>query len=250
MMQSCTFAAFADPHYAQRDPHIGRFYRQSPEKLRQCLPAFSAPDVDFVVCLGDLVDGTRADAEEMAALAKEAGKPVCYAAGNHDLAALPRETLQSIFDWPDPNGYYAFTVNGIRFLVLDTNHDGDSDRLPPWDVTSIDARQLAWLRAQLADPKPTVVFAHANLDDRRRPDGTRDPHVIVNHAEVRSILEASGQVHLVVQGHCHAGACTHQNGIEYLTLRAMVQGLSENDAAIITVRSDGTHTIRRLFGEA
>ena len=29
-MQSCTFAAFADPHYAQRDPHIGRFYRQSP----------------------------------------------------------------------------------------------------------------------------------------------------------------------------------------------------------------------------
>ena len=79
MMQSCTFAAFADPHYAQRDPHIGRFYRQSPEKLRQCLPAFSAPDVDFVVCLGDLVDGTRADAEEMAALAKEADKPVCYA---------------------------------------------------------------------------------------------------------------------------------------------------------------------------
>ena len=88
------------------------------------------------------------------------------------------------------------------------------------------------------------------MDDRRRPDGTRDPHVIVNHAEVRSILEASGQVHLVVQGHCHAGAYTRQNGIEYLTLRAMVQGSSANDAAIITVRSDGTHTIRRLFGEA
>lgn len=250
-MQSCTFAAFADPHYAQLDPDIGRFYRQSPEKLRQCLPAFSAPEVDFVICLGDLIDGTRADAEEMAAIAKEAGKPVFYVAGNHDLAALPREALQSICGWPDLNGYYAFTVNGIRFIVLDTDHDGDSDRRPlSWDVTSIDARQLAWLRAQLADPKPTVVFTHANLDDRRKPDGTRDPHVIVNHAEVRSILEASGQVHLVVQGHCHAGAHTWQNGIEYLTLRAMVEGPSENDAAIITVQADGTHTIRRLFGEA
>lgn len=247
-MQSCTFAAFADPHYAQRDPHIGRFFRQSPEKLRQCLPAFSAPEVDFVVCLGDLIDGTLENAEEMAAIAKEAGKPVCYVAGNHDLAALPREALQNICGWPDPNGYYAFTVKDIRFLVLDTNHDGDSDRLPPWDVTSIDAKQLAWLRKQLADPKPTVVFAHANLDDRRQADGTRDPHIIVNHAEVRSVLEESGQVHLVVQGHCHSGAYTRQNGIAYLTLRAMVQGAEENDAAIITVRADGTYTIRRLFG--
>ena len=55
-------------------------------------------------------------------------------------------------------------------------------------------------------------------------EGERDPHVVVNHRQVRAVLEKSGKVSLVLQGHCHSGALTVQRGISYVTLKALVEG--------------------------
>ena len=72
---------------------------------------------------------------------------------------------------------------------------------------------------------PTVVLAHQRLD------GDDDPHGVRNAALTREILEASGQVRAVFQGHDHRGAHNVIEGIDYVTLRAVVEGPGlENNA--------------------
>ena len=47
--------------------------------------------------------------------------------------------------------------------------------------------------------------------------------IMKNAAEVRKILEESGRVHLVLQGHYHPGAEHEHNGIRYTTFPAMCE---------------------------
>jgi hypothetical protein len=65
--------------------------------------------------------------------------------------------------------------------------------------------------------QPVVVFLHQRLD-------VDDAHGIHNRAEVRSLLEASGRVWAVFQGHNHLNDLRPINGIAYFTLAAMVEG--------------------------
>ncbi|MBM4033847.1 MAG: hypothetical protein FJ291_19000, partial [Planctomycetes bacterium] len=93
--KSLTFGVFADPQYGERDATIGRFYRDSPEKLAACIKTFAEAKPAFVIGLGDFVDGTSKDAEtEMGHLKKIEGifrgfsGPRYHVLGNHDLDAF------------------------------------------------------------------------------------------------------------------------------------------------------------------
>ena len=59
---------------------------------------------------------------------------------------------------------------------------------------------------------------HQNIDPQIQPD-----HRLSNDAEIRAILEESGKVRSVFQGHYHPGHRSHVNGIEYFTLPAMCE---------------------------
>ena len=250
-----TFGAFADPHYADRDVRIGRWYREAPNRIAAAQERFAAAQTDFNVCLGDFIDLCDDDRdltpalEQITALIGTAGRPTYYVPGNHDLAAVDRAALAAFCGWPDNRGYYAFVFRGIRFIVLNTNYDGESETLPPWDETWINSDQLRWLETELQNPEPAVIFTHANLDPRMR-DGHIDQHIVMNAADARAIIEASGKVKLVVQGHCHGGAFTALAGIDYVTLPAMVMGENGNSAMIFSIAADGSYTCRQLFEQA
>ena len=66
-----------------------------------------------------------------------------------------------------------------------------------------------------------------------------------NASEVRGVLEKSGRVMAVFQGHNHKNEHREVNGIHYCTLTAMVEGRGEaNDGyAILTVEPNGNLTI-------
>ena len=68
---------------------------------------------------------------------------------------------------------------------------------------------------------------HENLDPN-----VEEHHIVKNAAEIREILEASGKVRTVIQGHFHEGADSVVNGIRYITLPAMCEG-EENSYRII-----------------
>ena len=247
-----TFGAFADPHYADRDIRIGRWYREALVRIAAAQEAFAAEATDFNVCLGDFIDLCDDDRdltpalEQITAQIGKAGRPTYYVPGNHDLAAIDRAVLADFCGWPDKRGYYAFVFRGIRFIVLNTNFDGDSETLPPWNKTWINSDQLKWLEAELKNPEPAVILTHANLDPRMNDDRL-DAHIVMNAADARAILEASGKVKLVVQGHCHGGAFTALNGIDYVTLPAMVMGEHNNSAMIFAIAADGSFSYRQLF---
>ena len=70
-------------------------------------------------------------------------------------------------------------------------------------------------------------------------------HRVKNAEEARSILQSSGKVAAVLQGHKHKGVYTEIKGIPYYALKAMVEGSGrENNAyAIVDILGDGSIAI-------
>jgi alkaline phosphatase len=73
---------------------------------------------------------------------------------------------------------------------------------------------------------------------------------VKNAPAVRKVLEGSGKVIAVFQGHNHHGAYRRINGIPYFTMRGMVEGpgLKNNAYAVVRISPDGAIGIRG-FGE-
>ena len=59
---------------------------------------------------------------------------------------------------------------------------------------------------------------HQNID----PD-IHESHRLSNSEIIREIIEKSGKVKTVYQGHYHAGEKSRHNGIDYITFPAMCQ---------------------------
>jgi alkaline phosphatase len=135
--------------------------------------------------------------------------------------------------------YYSFDLNPLRFVVLDANYRSDGTDYDhgnfDWTDANVPSDQLAWLERVLAEaPGFVIVFIHQLLD------GTGSVYVN-NAAEVRQILQASGKVLAVFQGHHHAGRYNTMAGIHYYTLKALVEGagVENNSYAIVEVQRNG-----------
>ena len=87
----------------------------------------------------------------------------------------------------------------------------------------------------MTNRRPVIVFAHRRLD-------VSNNHGVKNNGEVRKVLEASGDVLAVFQGHSHQNDLKTIGGIHYCTLRAMVEGSGEpqNGYSAMTVEPDST----------
>ena len=68
------------------------------------------------------------------------------------------------------------------------------------------------------------------------------PYGVKNAGEIRKILERSGKVVAVLQGHYHFNDYTETGGVHYVTLAAMVEGSGEenNAYAILDIFRDET----------
>lgn len=241
---------FTDAHYAAGVTELGtRTCSRSLDKVKRILDALSG-EVDAFVQLGDLINVSGSAEEDekniraMQNLLNGCGKDCMSVLGNHDVEAARKSVYLPQYD----RGYYSFDADGTRFIVLDGNFvsSGESYEDVEWDWTDslIPQEELDWLDRTLDSAERAVVFCHQNLDER-----PGDPHVIGNAGKVREILEASGRVTHVLQGHCHSGCVTEKNGIVYHTFRALCEG-SRIPCAVVTVE-DGRVYIeeRELSGE-
>lgn len=245
------YGIVTDCHYADADLVGTRFYRESLGKLSECVTCMNAEQVDFLIELGDLKDQdnppvesrTLAHLKRVEAVFRRFHRPRYHVLGNHDMDSISkRQFLSSIENTHIERGrsYYSFDVRGLHCVVLDANYDGDGRDYDhgdfDWKDANIPTHELDWLRRDLAAfSGPTVVFIHQLLD------GTGAVYA-KNASAVRQVLEASGRVLVVFQGHHHEGAYTHINGIHYYTLRGMVEGhgRDNNSYAIAAVQPDQT----------
>ncbi len=233
-------ALFTDPHYCDKEVTC-RTRRPvlSYGKIREAMETFVREGVDFVLCLGDIID--KCDdpqmniekTKEIAALIRSYPLPFYSLMGNHDANVFTRREFNELVnDMPFPSPS-SITVKGKTLILLNANYNDDGTPYVPgevdWKNTYIPEEQLHRLAQQLSDPATTeaYVFLHQNLD----PEVQKD-HIVRNAAAVREIIRASGKVKAVFQGHYHKGHDTVIDGIPYYTLPAMCEG-EENRFKII-----------------
>jgi len=241
------FGLLTDLHYADKPPIGTRHYRETPAKLAEAVERFTTERPDFTVELGDLVDAAP-DVETEKRWLKTIREPFAavpgpkhFVLGNHCVDTLTKEEF--LAGVGQERSYYSFDAGGVHFVVLDACFRGDGEpygrKNSKWDDANVPAAEIEWLESDLAGAAgPAIVFAHQRLD------GT-DRHCVRNAAEVRGVLEASGKVLVVFQGHSHANGYKQVGGIHYATLVAMIEGSGTESSgyALAAVSRDGVVTV-------
>ncbi|MGN0853713.1 MAG: metallophosphoesterase [Kiritimatiellia bacterium] len=249
------FGFISDCHYAAHivRPGDNRRYPQALRKLDEFAAAMNREGVDFVVEGGDFKDLGRTPAESLAYLDAAESRlagfkgPRYHVLGNHDHDNLAKdEFLAHVANAGQPaaKAWYSFTRGGIRFIVLDACYRPDGTPYCrgnfSWKEAFIPREQVDFLRAELASaPGPCVPIVHQQLD-------AEDETCIRNAAEIRAILERSGKVSCVLQGHFHEGSFRDVNGIGYYTAKASVIGDAPeaNAFALVEIDAGGRANIR------
>jgi predicted phosphodiesterase len=215
-----------DLHYADKPPAGTRHYRESLPKFAEAAGEFQESKPDFVVELGDLsdaADSAEAEKKYLATINKEfAALPgdKHYVLGNHCVATLSKDEFLEGVARSKP--HYSFDAGGFHFVILDACYRSDGETYSrgnfKWTDTSIPDEQVEWLKADLqAAAGKSVVFVHQRLD-------VKNDYGVKNADQVRKVLEESGKVLTVFQGHSHKNDLKDIGGIHYCTLVAMVEG--------------------------
>lgn len=235
-----------DLHYADKTPAGTRHYRETLDKFEEAALEFERAQTDFTVELGDFIDAADSVEVEQRYLKTmnqqfaQACRERHYVLGNHCVDTLTKEEFLAGVE--QPRSYYSFERAGFHFVVLDACFRGDGTAYGrknfQWTDANIPPSELEWLQADLASQSlPVIVFAHQRLD-------VSNHHGVRNNAEVRKILEASGKVLAVFQGHSHQNDLTELEGIHYCTLKAMVEGSGAENNGYAVLSLDRDHTLR------
>lgn len=225
---------FSDPHYSSQELTGGnRRNNLSLGKMRAALAHFAAAGCDRVICLGDLTDTEDskekeiANMREIASLFAEFSMPITVVMGNHDAYVFTAEEFYALLGGCEPTPIHE---EGLHLLFLDANYTSQGVRYTPhgfhWDDVGLPDPE--GLRQQLAAlDGDAYLFMHQNID----PAIEAADHRLANADEVCGIVEESGKVKAVYQGHFHWGNRSHRNGVDYITLPAMA--VYEDNTCII-----------------
>lgn len=233
-----------DLHYADKAPNGTRHYRETLAKLEEAATHFEKIQPDFVVELGDFIDAAASVETEQKYL-KTINKEFSaisprrhYVLGNHCVDTLTKQEFLSGVE--QQKSFYSFDRGGFHFVVVDSCFRSDGQPYGRKNFTWTDANvppdELEWLSGDLqSNNLPVVVFAHQRLD-------VQNNHGVKNNADVRRILEQSGRVLAVFQGHSHQNDVKQINGIHYCTLVAMVEGSGpdNNGYSVMQIEPNGT----------
>lgn len=233
-----TFALIADPHIGHEKPYEGKI-----RKLSRHSTAYLhelAGEIDngfaphFQVQLGDLIedsDDTIVDRDNFTqgiSLFDRMSRPTLSVIGNHDQVRLSQEQLRELNR--TPSLYFSRDLGDLHCVVLFSSSIDHTD-------IQIEQTQRDWLQQDLsATDRPTIVFLHHPLDEQslignpwfeKYPDYcfVQERHII------RDILERSGKVQAVFNGHVHQNAHSQINGIHYITIQSLVERVAEPEMA-------------------
>jgi alkaline phosphatase len=242
------FGMVTDVHYAEKTEWGTRYYRESLTKLREGIARFREANTAFVMQLGDLVDAAK-DVEtelqwlrEAVKTLRDGGLEVYSVLGNHCIQTLTKS--QFLHEAGRDRGHYAFDRGGFRFIVLDACYRKDGVSYDAgnfdWKDTEVPPQQRTWLKEQLdATSGKSLVFVHQRLD-------IEGVHTVASALGIRQILESSGKVLAVFQGHSHQNDYREVNGIHYCTMRAVIEGsgLENNGYSVVSVYRDGRVAVK------
>jgi len=229
-------ALITDVHLCDKPDAMGRHYKLAEAMLRTAMETARTYGAMALIELGDLKDQdhppnpttTREYARRADRILHGLGVSVYHVVGNHEVDSITKDEFLALIQRPaqvpPTASFYASDLGSWRLIVLDANFRPDGTPLTQgdiyWQDPTIPPSQLEWLRAELSRTSAPVLIAVHQRVDLDPPE----PFAVQNSAEVRRILEHSGRVQLVLQGHSHQPAVRYIGGIWYYTLAALVDG--------------------------
>lgn len=191
---------------------------------------------DLVLQLGDVVQDMTLEEdlvhyERICEVLSGLEAPVYPVAGNHDLIQMSPSQLLGFWRRFHPAAaaqldgerlYYRFEVGGWEMIVLHSREETGSH---VW----MDEAQLAWLEATLSgSERPAVVWMHHTLADQDTGESwwfARHPHLALvrERAQARALIERSGRVRAVINGHLHWNRLHTHGGIPYVTIQSPIE---------------------------
>lgn len=255
-----TIGFLTDLHFgpaAYFDGKLRKLTHRAGELTRAAVAAMNE-DVkpDLLVNLGDDIEDESREADlerygECQAILRTARAELVNVAGNHDTIHLGQEDLGRFWQRTGPL-HYSFDRGGFHFVVLHTLEAKDVDvRIPP--------AQLAWLKADLAGAAlDTVVLMHHSASEQQLDDSrwfARAPHLALvrERRDLRAILEESGKVRAVFNGHLHRNHLDVIGGIPYVTVQSLIENLDDDApgrpaAAHAVAQIDASRLVVRVRG--
>ncbi len=162
---------------------------------------------DFVMCIGDLVEGYRDEEAEVVAewkefdeLTRKLDAPFFYCPGNHDVAYGVCRKVYRRLHGRDGRPYYSFNYRGCHFVVLDSTAIVNA-------VRDIADAQWVWLEADLAAAraaKHVFLFLHHPLNSGQQ------------WQRLRKMLDPSKTT--VFSGHYHTLSYDLEDGVPFFVL--------------------------------
>lgn len=226
-----------DVHYADRPPAGTRYYRESIAKVREAADKFNAQKAALAFELGDFIDAAPDPKTEIGFLKTIEAEYARFQGdrrhvlGNHCVYTL---TKQEFLDTVGaPAAHYSLDHGGFHFIALDACYRADGQPYGrenfDWTDANIPPAELEWLAADLkATDKPCLAFIHQRLD-------VANHYGVKNAPAVRKLLEQSGRVLAVFQGHYHRNDHREIGDIHYCTLHAVVDGSGPENNAYATL---------------
>ncbi len=258
-----SFGAVADAQFADAPPKGTRYYRQSPGKLAAAVRELNRRKPDFSIHLGDFIDRDFKSFDRMIPIWGKVKAPRYHVLGNHDFNVGDGEKGRVVkklgLDRLGPGkGYYAFSLRGWRFLVLDGNalslqrfpegstgwkrakalleevRKRKAPNAMPWNG-ALGKEQWAWMVKELdraaGKKEKVILFSHYPVY----------PPNIHNQWDDRAIvklLDGRDHVFAWIDGHNHAGNYGFHGGVHYLNLPGMVETPRTTAYALVEVHED------------
>lgn len=248
---------FADCQYCNCEPVGSRFYRNSPEKLTECITHFNREEsLEFVVGLGDLIDRDFSSFDTLQPILDQSVHTIYNIPGNHDfevekekLAKVPEALgLDKTYYTVEKDDWLFIFLNGNEVTLNSSNPEivkkakkilaelkaAEKPNAYEWNG-GMSRKQINWLDDQLSAAKnknlKVALFCHYPLLPF-------EAHALWNAEEVLEVIKKYHNVKLWLNGHNHKGNYTEKYGIHFLTLHAMVETENENAFSIFAFSGD------------
>ncbi|MEW5796578.1 MAG: metallophosphoesterase [Candidatus Zixiibacteriota bacterium] len=192
---------------------------------------------DFVMTVGDMIEGYISDTVEMnkqwdeyLGIVKQLTMPIYFTPGNHDITS---DAMEPTYRARVAAPYYSFDHRGIHFVILDNSRTENP--------SEIDEAQITWLREDLAKSSAacyTFVFFHKPFWYKTLGDGQPDA--------LHDIFNVNG-VDAVFTGHFHKYFSAEFDGVVYTSIGSSGGQTEESPDGLlyhfgwVTVDGDGVH---------
>jgi manganese-dependent ADP-ribose/CDP-alcohol diphosphatase len=257
----------SDCQYCDCDIKWDRYYKKSPQRLKEAIAVLNKDSLNYTIHLGDFIDKNFESLDSVLPTWKKLKSTSYHVLGNHDFEvkdSLKKEVIKRL---NLKSRYYSFVEKDWRFIVLDGNDlsfygaltdakkqqtdslfnslkDKQFPYLKEWNG-ALSSDQLSWVKVELdiavKNNQKVGFYCHF-------PIYPIDQHNIWNREQFLSLIKPYKNVKIFFNGHNHAGAYQLVDNVHYLTFKGMVD--TENTSAFAKVKFDkDTITVEGFYRE-